>query len=330
MTSGLKSAGVRVLGAVDNDEDCVRTMKANHRRTKVLNLDLSACAAADLREALRIERGALDILTICTPCQAFSTMAIKNAKPSDARAALVTRMGDFVEELFPRALIMENVPSLARNQRFFKLLARLKSLGYSVEYQVVCASSARVPQRRKRLVCIAVRGLDELPKLDISLSPGQSKTTVRQAFGALANCSKDDPLHEIRRPKGIVAERIRAIPQDGGSRHSLNGRLELPCHKRLKRRGIGGSTNVYGRMKWDDVSPTLTTRCTTPACGRFLHPCEDRAITLREAALLQSFPPSYRLVGTATSIERQIGNAVPPLLAKATVDHVLEALKAKP
>lgn len=328
VTMGLRRAGVRVIGAVDNDADCVRTMRANHQKTRVLDLDLGKCSPAELRRAFSLRRGQLDILTFCTPCQSFSSMGVKNRKPRDARAALVSRIGDFVAELRPRALIMENVPHLARHRRFKNLLKRLADLGYAVEFKVVCASEAGVPQRRKRLVCIAIKGRKNLPELDLALaSKGFRKLkSVRAALARVAACAINDALSEPRRPKGIVAARIRSIPKDGGSRDSLDAQLVLGCHKRLSLRGLGGSTNVYGRMQWDELAPTLTTRCTTPACGRFIHPSKMRAITLREAALLQSFPPRYRFIGSHTSIERQVGNAVPVMLATATVRYVISNL----
>lgn len=331
VTTGLRRVGVKVVGAVDNDPDCVRTMRANHRKTRVLALDLAKCSPADLRKAFSLRRGQTDILTFCTPCQSFSSMGVKNRKPRDARSALVDRIADFVAELRPRALIMENVPHLAKHKRFRSLLKRLADLNYGVQFKVVCASEAGVPQKRKRLVCIAIRGRKQLPELDLSTaSKGFRKMrTVGDAFAKLSSCFVDDPLNRPRRPKGIVAERIRCVPKNGGSRASLGTVLELACHKRLRRRGLGGSANVYGRMRWDDLAPTLTTRCTTPACGRFIHPTRMRPITLREAALLQSFPSRYRFVGSRTSIERQIGNAVPVMLAAATVRYVLSNLPGR-
>lgn len=329
VTTGLRRLGVRVLGAVDNDLDCVRTMRTNHRNTKTLQIDLTRASPVTLMREFGLRRGELDILAACTPCQVFSSMAGKNSKPRDYRALLVSRMADFVKSWLPRAVIMENVPGLRHHWRFKRLLGMLRSLGYAVSHKVLCASDVGVPQRRKRLVCVAIRSRGSLPDLELSGDSGsQRRSTVREAFRASKLCAHD-PLNRARRMSGIVMQRIQAIPKDGGSRASLCRRLELRCHSKIRARGTAGATNVYGRMKWDEPAPTLTTRCTTPACGRFLHPTQNRPITLREAALLQTFPSTYKFVGSYGSIERQIGNAVPPYLATATAKFVIGLLEGR-
>jgi DNA (cytosine-5)-methyltransferase 1 len=329
VTTGMRRLGINVVGAVDNDPDCVKTMRANHRKTRVVNTDLLTCDPAELRLSLGLKRGKLDILTACTPCQTFSSIATKNARARDSRAALVSRVREFVKEFRPRALIMENVPQLRRHYRFKRLVRELQSLGYCVQHHVVCASDAGVPQKRTRLVCVAVRGVRSLPVLDLRQVSARFRklSTVRDAFNALAKVpDRGDVLRRGRQASGVVLERIKCVPKDGGSRDSFDTKLELRCHRRLRKRGEAGSSNVYGRMSWDDLAPTLTTRCTTPACGRFIHPSKNRPITLREAAVLQSFPLTYKFVGTMSSIERQIGNAVPPSLAAATARYVLNVL----
>jgi DNA (cytosine-5)-methyltransferase 1 len=232
-----------------------------------------------------------------------------------------------VEEFQPAAVVMENVPMLAVQRRFIRTVGRLRRLGYGVWFDVVDAASFGVPQRRRRLALIAIRGLAdaEVPTLTIdhpSLTQFAQRKTVRQAFAVLSVPHTVDELHTPRfgYPE-IVARRIAAIPVDGGSRTDLPAELQLECHKRLLKSGAG---NVYGRMRWDDVAPTLTTRCTTPACGRYLHPEENRAITLREASVLQSFPPDYVFKGGSMAIQAQIGNAVPPLLAQAMATLVVQ------
>jgi DNA (cytosine-5)-methyltransferase 1 len=225
---------------------------------------------------------------------------------------------------------MENVPLLATHTRFLRTVRRLRKLGYGVRYDIVDAASFGVPQRRKRLALIAIKGLAdaEVPALTVehpSLAEFAQRQTVRQAFATPVDSSVPDDLNAPRLvyPE-IVARRIAAIPPDGGSRSALPIELQLACHKRLVQRGSG---NVYGRMRWDDVAPTLTTRCTTPACGRYLHPEENRAITLREASILQSFPPAYIFKGGTMAIQAQIGNAVPPRLAQAIATLVLQACR---
>ncbi len=328
VTTGFKAAGIRVLGAVDTDLVAGRTFKANHPEVKLYQDDLGQLAPKNLRRRLGLRKGELTILTACAPCQTFSTLSAKNRKARDPRNPLVNRVIDFVEEFEPRSVVMENVPLLAQHWRFPEVIRRLKRLGYAVRHGIVDAANFGVPQRRRRLVLVAIKGIEFelMPDLASPSARTTSRQTVRKAFAALGAGAHGDALNlpRLEYPK-TVAERIAAIPRDGGSRTQLPPNLRLECHKQL---GASGSGNVYGRMRWDDVAPTLTTRCTTPACGRYLHPEENRAITLREAAVLQSFPVDYKFAGGTIAIQAQIGNAVPPLLAQGVAGIVLKLIEA--
>ena len=293
--------------------------------------DLLELAPSTLLERLSLVPGEIDVLTACVPCQTFSTLGRKHRRSDDRRYRLVHRVGEFVAVLQPRAVIMENVPPLVRELRFKRFVARLRRIGYGVWFEVVDAADFGVPQRRRRLVMIALRGWRdaEVPVLYPGhrlLTKLATRKTVAQTLNLVeAEAKPDDPLAKPKTDHSpLVAKRIAAIPRDGGSRGSLPDELGLACHKSMRKTA---AANVYGRMKLDDVAPTLTTRCTTPACGRFLHPLEDRAITLREAACLQSFPVDYVFKGGRMSIERQIGNAVPPRLAEAIAILVSDALR---
>jgi DNA (cytosine-5)-methyltransferase 1 len=192
--------------------------------------------------------------------------------------------------------MMENVPGLRGDRRFALLRARLRRMGYGIWSEIVDAASFGVPQRRRRLVLIALRDKDDdaVPRPDrghAALRRSRRNSTVREVLKLVRNHCKGDPLARGRTVYPvIVAQRIAAIPTNGGGRSSLGPELELACHAKLKR---GGAGSAYGRMKYDAVAPTLTTRCVTPACGRFLHPRARRPITLREAACLQTFPVRY-------------------------------------
>ncbi len=334
VTTGYKAAGVRILAAVDIDSKSRATYAANHPEVKLFPDDLANLAPEHLLEIVGVKSGELDILTACVPCQTFSSLGRKNRKEDDPRNRLVERVGDFVRAIAPRAVVMENVPPLRDDHRFIRLVERLRCLGYGVWHGVVDAARFGVPQRRRRLVLIALLGVKDeaVPALDhrhpLLLKHCQGKT-VRDAFRLLRRRRTGDRLSKPRVDyPDIVAERIAAIPSNGGSRTSLPAELELSCHVALgKRERKNSAGNVYGRMVLDDVAPTLTTRCTTPACGRFLHPWENRAITLREAALLQTFPVDYRFEGGVMSIQAQIGNAVPPKLAEVIAILVRDALE---
>jgi DNA (cytosine-5)-methyltransferase 1 len=334
VTTGYKAAGIKVLAAVDIDSNSRATYASNHPEVRLLSDDLADLEPAHLLKIAGINPGELGVLTACVPCQTFSSLGRKNRKKDDPRNRLVERIGNFVEDITPRAVVMENVPPLRDDYRFKRLVRRLRCMGYGVWHDVVDAAKFGVPQRRRRLVLIALKGFPDeaVPALDHEdplLRNHCEERTVRDAFRLLRRRRDGDVLSSPRLnyPK-IVADRIAAIPLNGGSRTSLPAELELSCHGELgKKDRKTAAGNVYGRMALDEVAPTLTTRCTTPACGRFLHPWENRAITLREAAVLQTFPVNYRFEGGVMSIQAQIGNAVPPKLAEAIAIIVRDALE---
>lgn len=339
VTSGFKNAGLDVVAALDFDKDARDTFAANHPRVTLLDDDLLDLSPVSFLRKAGLKRGQIDVLTACVPCQPYSSLGAAHKAKDDPRYKLVARVGDYVKTLAPRALVMENVPGLIHDVRFKRLVARLRKLKYGVWCDVVRASAFGVPQTRRRLVVIALRGQsdDKVPALTpdhsalagLSLNPG----TVRSVLGTVAKrVRKRDPLHAHRTTfrKRTVATRIAKIPHNGGDRKDLPPHLRLQCHRELHKAKKSGSRNVYGRMVWDSLAPTLTTRCVTPACGRFLHPEEDRPITLREAAALQTFPINYAFKGGTMSVQSQIGNAVPPALARAVALIVKDALRSKP
>jgi DNA (cytosine-5)-methyltransferase 1 len=217
----------------------------------------------------------------------------------------------FASHFFPKAILMENVAGLARDKRLASLARHLRTLGYEVDWRIIDAADFGVPQRRRRLVLMGSRV--EPPDFP---SPSETRKTVRDAIGAIRPPgSSRDPLHDIVEHRSEkVRNLISRIPKDGGSRASLGPEGQLDCH-----RSFDGFHDVYGRMSWDDVSPTITSGCVNPSKGRFLHPEQDRAITLREAALLQGFPKRYKFSlrkGKFAAAE-MIGNALPPPFVEA-------------
>ncbi|MCV0388089.1 MAG: DNA cytosine methyltransferase [Nitrobacter sp.] len=312
-TQGLKDAGVQVLAAIEVDPIAARSYRLNHPEVLLRRRDIRSCSATGLRRSLGLARGELAVLQACPPCPSWSTLGKKFA--GDERPELILQVRRFIKAFLPKAFILENVPGLARDGRLGSLLADAEARGYATRSYLVDAADAGVPQRRKRLIAIGVRGLpsellpdDLLGSLPASFD--RSPRTVQDAFADLVG--SHDPLHRGRAHRDAVLKRIRAIPF-GGDRFDLPGHLRLACHD-----DVGRSAGAaYGRMRLDEPAPTLTTRCTTPSCGRFVHPIEDRGITLREAALLQTFPRDYMFTGTYGSMEQQIGNAIPVRLAQA-------------
>ena len=318
-TQGLKDAGFRVLAAVEYDADAAATFEANHPDVYMLPEDIRDVSPAVLRDYLNLARSDLSLLTACPPCQGFSTLGSSGS--DDERNDLVAEVWRFTREFKPAAVMVENVPGLKRDARWLALQRRLRGAGYSVRPWVVDAAKFGVPQRRRRLVAIAVRqpraefkeDLRDMLPPSFDLTAPHASEVIAQA-GSIAK-SRDE-WHRARTPKRVVLERIRAIPA-GGNHYDLPEALQLACHRRLRQQGRRAATGPYGRIALDGPAPTMTTRCTTISCGRFVHPTEDRGISLREAALLQTFPPRYEFSGTYESMERQIGNAVPVRLAHA-------------
>jgi len=308
LTVGLKRAGFRVLGAVDVDPLSVKTYKANHSDVTLWEKDIRELDPQELLDALGLKKGGLDLLAGCPPCQGFSTMRTLNGAllVDDPRNDLLLEFERFVEALLPRAVMMENVPGLADDKRFEAFLRKLKELGYLGAHRVLNAAEYGVPQRRRRLIYLAGLGM-EIPFAD----KAAKMKTVEEAIGGLPKAGQSgDPVHDMpenRTPK--VLEVIRLIPKDGGSRRDLPEKFQLECHKRCN-----GFKDVYGRMAWKEVAPTITSGCFNPSKGRFLHPEEDRAITMREAALLQGFPRRYKFPTTdnKSAVALMIGNALPP------------------
>jgi DNA (cytosine-5)-methyltransferase 1 len=308
LTLGLRQAGFRVIGAVDNDALSVETYRQNHRRVTVWEKDIRKLAVSKVKSRLKIRRGRLDLLAGCPPCQGFSTLRTLNGALviDDARNDLLLEFQRFVEGLRPRAVMMENVPGMAGNEKFSAFRRKLKNLGYVGEYRILNAAEYGVPQRRRRLIYLAGYGM-AIPFAD----PLPRHRTVRNAIGGLPKAGESgDPMHDIPEHRtSRVMQFIHRIPKNGGSRTDLPEEDQLDCHRRCN-----GFKDVYGRMAWDDVAPTITSGCFNPSKGRFLHPEEDRAITMREAALLQGFPRRYKFpINTSkTSLALMIGNALPP------------------
>lgn len=322
LTIGLKRAGFRVLGAVDIDPLSIRTYRENHRDVTLWEKDIRKLDPCELIESFGLRKIRLDLLAGCPPCQGFSTLRTLNGaiKVDDPRNDLLMEFERFVEILRPRTVMMENVPRLGNTEQFGTFCKRLEKLGYRGNHRILDAADYGVPQRRCRLIYLAGIGMD------VPFAEGDGEqNTVRKAIGGLPKAGQSgDPAHDIpekRTPK--VLEIIRCIPKDGGSRRSLPEELQLQCHKRC-----AGFKDVYGRMAWDDVSPTITSGCFNPSKGRFLHPDEDRAITIREAALLQGFPHQYTFPSDIgkEALAGMIGNALPPSFIAAHATSIKQVL----
>ena len=308
LTTGLVNAGFRVAAAVEIDSLAVEVYKQNHPDAVVWQTDIRTLRPQRLLDGLGRSQGEVDLLAGCPPCQGFSTLRTLNGSVTidDTRNDLLLEFLRFVQAVRPRAVMMENVPRLADDDRFTVFVNTLSSLGYIGSYRVLNAADYGVPQRRHRLIYIAGYGV-KIPFAEKS----RKLTTIRDTLSGLPDAGNSgDFAHDMpERRSPRVMQIIRNIPKDGGSRRDLPEELKLECHRRCS-----GFKDVYGRMAWNDVAPTITTGCSNPSKGRFLHPEQDRAITLREAALLQGFPAEYTLspeIGKG-ALAAMIGNALPP------------------
>ena len=308
MSQGLKQAGYNVIGAIEIDADAVGVYKLNHPTTRTWPKDIRRVTAKAVLRRLGLKKGQLDLLGGCPPCQGFSTLRTYNGhrRTRDKQNDLIFEFQRLVLGLKPKRVMMENVPGLFNNSRLKKFQAALEEAGYEVKANVLNVGEYGVPQRRRRLVVLASR-----VSAVAFAKPMAKARTVRNTIGSMPVAGESgDPLHDLPEKRSSrVAARIRQVPADGGSRSALPPRLKLECHKHSD-----GFKDVYGRMAWDEPAPTITTGCFNPSKGRFLHPEEDRAITMREAALLQSFPKSYKLPAALGKVKvaMLIGNALPP------------------
>ncbi|NLA25701.1 MAG: DNA cytosine methyltransferase [Bacteroidales bacterium] len=322
LTLGLKRAGFRVLAAIEIDARISKTYAENHKEVFGF-ADVRDVDAEKLLAQFDLNEGDLDLLAGCPPCQGFSVIRRQN-KPEvqpDERNDLIINFIDLIEGLNPKAVMMENVPGLEKDRRFKSLCEKLDLMGYQYSHGVLNLEEYGVPQRRRRLVLLAAR---TGAKLDIHDIPKiQSSPTVRKTIGGLPPPEESsDPLHRLVLKSGpVVKRRIAAVKKDGGSRNDLPEDLVLRCHRESKTKGFN---DVYGRMSWDSVAPTITGGCFNPSKGRFIHPEQDRPISILEASLLQSFPkgykfnPNYGITANAT----MIGNALPPKFAETASKYI--------
>lgn len=325
LSVGLQNAGFEVAAAVELDRKAQSTYELNHPSVRLYKDDIRQLSPKQLLKDLGLRRGDLALLAGCPPCQGFSRLRTRNKSTSvyDVRNDLVRDFLRFVEGLWPKTVMMENVPSLADDEGFLELRTSLESYGYKVVVNVLDAADYGVAQRRKRLILLASRV--HAPSIAEKCA---HRITVREALRGVGSPSKSkDALHALpERRTASVQKIISLIPRDGGSRKDLPARYQLACHKRSN-----GFNDVYGRMSWDNVAPTMTSGCFNPSKGRFLHPSQDRNISLREAALLQGFPLHYRFDVShgKESIALMIGNALPPPFIAAHAKGLFRAVSSR-
>jgi len=315
MTLGFHEAGFESKLAVDFDKDSCETYRKNFKNTNVVCGDIRKL---DNKTILKLTGGKVDVIIGGPPCQGFSALG-KQLK-DDPRNQLWREYLRIVTLLKPKVWVMENVPELLKSQEFDEVRKVTEKLGYHIKEAVLNAADYGVPQRRHRAIVLAARienGLvhpkpTHTNKQEVDLfNPNQKNwVSVREAFDGLSLKPTGENWHVGRNPSPFSLKRYATVPA-GGNRFDLPKELQPQCWLNKPT----GSTDVFGRLWWDKPSLTIRTEFYKPEKGRYLHPSENRAITLREGARLQTFPDEFEFVGKQTSVGRQIGNAVPVKLA---------------
>lgn len=340
LSAAIKQVGFTLLAAVEIDAIAAKTYKANHPEVNLIENDIRKIKGEDLLRENGLGKYDLDLLAGCSPCQGFSRLS-KTGK-SDKRNRLILEFVRLVEEMMPKVIFMENVPGLIKTETGKKIFKqaekKLINLGYSLNYDIVDVVDYGVPQFRKRFVLIGSRIPNKAIKIPKSshIAPNKQQMfpqkklwlTVKDAIGevpAIGNGEKFEgiQLHFSAENSPLNLERIQHIPHDGGSRFSLPDNLQLKCHRKYPK----GFRDVYGRMTWNKPSPTLTGGCNNITKGRFIHPDQDRAISLYEAQLIQTFPPDYVFHGKIGEIALQIGNAVPVRFGCAMLTGIFNCIR---
>ena len=328
LTAGLLEEGLQIAAGIDLDEECRYPYEFNND-VPFLRKDVSELKAKDLLNLFvdDVPR----VLVGCAPCQPFSSY---NAGRPDERWSLVERFAELIEEVAPDVVSMENVPRLLNFENgavFESFVERLEAADYEVWSDVVCAADYGVPQRRNRLVLLASK--HGPIKLEDPIVPRDEWITVRSAIGnlqpiAAGSVADKDRLHRSSSLSAMNQRRIKAA-KPGGTWRDWDDELVTECH----RSDTGKSyPSVYGRMGWNEPAPTITTQFYGFGNGRFGHPAQDRALSLREGAILQSFDPDYRFVRPGDPVRmktvgRLIGNAVPVLLGRAIGRSIVRHLR---
>lgn len=330
LTHGLQRSGINVVAGYDIESQCRYAYESNNNAV-FIQKSVSDLTKDELHHYFK---GAdIRVLAGCAPCQPFSSYNKKSTEESqkDERWGLLTSFGNHIGNILPEVVTMENVPGLEKQDIFSDFIKKLESLKYNVAYKVVFCPDYGMPQSRTRLVLLASR----LGPIQI-IEPTHTindYVTVRQAISHLppvkaGQVHPDDRLHRASSLSELNLKRIRAS-KPGGTWQDWPEELVANCHKKKS-----GSTysSVYGRMSWDKVGVTMTTQCIGFGNGRFGHPEQDRAITLREAAILQTFPDDYQFWPSEVKMDirpvaKMIGNAVPVRLGEVVGESILKHLR---
>lgn len=322
MSYGMQKAGIKILAGIDNDEYCRETYEANIKGAKFIKADVFELKENDLETQLGLNRNDENLILIgCSPCQFWSIINTDKSKSRKSKNLLI-EFGRFVKYFNPGYVVVENVPGVLRKKKESGLesfIEWLKNNGYSVHFKVHNTADYGVPQSRRRFTLVANR----VSNIELEPVKSKKKLTVRDVLGSqngfpkIKAGHKDNTefIHTASNITDITLKRLEKVKKDGGNRLDFANdlKLQLSCF-------VGKDESfkdTFGRLWWDRPSPTITTKFFSVSNGRFAHPEENRAISLREGAVLQSFPKTYKFKGNSiANTARLIGNAVPPEYAR--------------
>lgn len=331
LSHGFLKEGFTVSAGYDIDADCKYAFEKNNN-SNFYSQDVATLTSANLLS--HYNEDSIKILVGCAPCQPFSSYTFKDKVKENDKWGLLYHFSRLIKEVQPDIVSMENVAQLINFKKapvFEDFIESLKGQGYFVHFEIVHCPDYGIPQNRKRLVLLASKlgGINLIPKTHTP----ERYVTVRETIGHLpvindGDKCEDDILHVARKLSPLNKKRIKATPY-GGSWKDWSEDIKLACHKKDSGKSY---PSVYGRMKWDEPAPTVTTHCVGYGNGRFGHPVQDRAISLREAALFQTFPEDYAFFEDPTQfstviIAKQLGNAVPVRLGEVIAKSIKEHLK---
>ena len=333
MSCGFADAGVKVLAGIDIESQFKETYLANHEGSKFINRDIIKYQPQELQNDIGIRKYEDDLVFVgCSPCQYWSKVNTHRHAGSYT-SNLISDFQRFVKYFMPGYVVVENVPGILNQSNNHVLLDFLDFLvfhGYHYEYKIVRTDQYGVPQRRKRFVLIATRNevdlkfpepKEEKERLTVRNFIGEKNGFPRISDGYIDEDSKYK--HWCSALSDLNKRRLAITPHNGGTRlaWSNDPDLQIPAYKGKDKI----FRSIYGRMFWDAPAPTITTRFIAISCGRFAHPEEDRGISLREGATLQTFPKNYQFLGGLISVAKQIGNAVPPAMAERLALSIINA-----
>ena len=330
LTNGLRAAGIDVIAGVDIDSSCKETFEFNNDGAVFLERDITNYSPKELARDLGIgKKDNSMVFAGCAPCQFWSVIQTSKEKSKKTKN-LILDFQKFVEYFTPGFVVVENVPGISSKPEspMGKFIQALEDMDYSVECGVTDMSLYGVPQRRRRFTLLASRVSEiTLPE------PTSERATVREFLGTkngfpkirAGRRDKTEFLHTSASLSDKNLKRLRKTPKDGGDRSGWQNdeTLQIPCYASGEKKFY----DTYGRMWWDRPAPTITTKFFSISCGRFAHPEEDRAISLREGAILQTFPKDYRFVSdNIGSVAKMIGNAVPPAFAEIIGKQLISSI----